>query len=356
MARIVGHSAVGEPEARHRAARDATGARHFQAIRPLARGRAFVEAAEVLAFVPRRVEEPAARRNALGPEALGDRRRRRNGRPATLPTGAVLPAPAKRVRRPPGDGGVWSGPEVAAWVARRLGRQKAHPQRGWEALGRIGRSPQAPRPRPRHARAAGPEEQAAFKGGPRRRWRGPGRRIPAGRPGRGLGRGRAPPRPGAGPAPRPGASRPAACRPRPPPLRVAAGGRLRAADHRRDGVASRERPPEATPRGAARRLRAAGRRGPEAPHRPRAGQRRLARTGGPGRPRGDRPGVPAAYGPELPPAGRPWPLVDEAAANRHFATPGALDAAVARRCRRPDAGTVRPRTGFHWRPRPATPR
>ncbi len=62
------------------------------------------------------------------------------------------------------------------------------------------------------------------------------------------------------------------------------------------------------------------------------------------------------YGPELPPAGRPWPLVDEAAANRHFATPGALDAAVARRCRRPDAGTVRPRTGFHWRPRPATPR
>jgi Winged helix-turn helix len=51
---------------------------------------------------------------------------------------------------------------VAAWMARRLGLQKVHPQRGWEALKRIDWSPQAPRPR--HARAAGPEEQAAFRG------------------------------------------------------------------------------------------------------------------------------------------------------------------------------------------------
>ena len=174
MARIVEHLPVEELEARYRAARDATEARHFQAIWLLAQGRTLLEVAEVLAFVPRWVEELAARYNALGPEALGDRRRR-NGRTATLLTGAVLSALAKRVRTPPGDGGVWSGPKVAAWMARRLGLQKVHPQRGWEALKRIGWSPQAPRPR--HARAATPEQQAAFKGGSRRRWRGPGRRI-----------------------------------------------------------------------------------------------------------------------------------------------------------------------------------
>ena len=169
MTRIVGHLPIKVLEAR-----DATEARHFQAIWLLAQGRTFVEAAEVLAFVPRWVEELAARYNAFGPEALGDQRRR-NGRGASLLTEAVLSALAKRVRTPPGDGGVWSGPKVAAWMARHLGLRRVHPQRGWEALKRIGWSPQAPRPR--HARAATPEQQAAFKGGSRRRWRGPGRRI-----------------------------------------------------------------------------------------------------------------------------------------------------------------------------------
>ncbi len=177
MARIVEHLPVEELEARYRATRDVTEARHFQAIWLLAQGRTFLEVAEVLAFVPRWVEELAARYNALGPEALGDRRRR-NGRTATLLTEAVLSALARRVRTPPEDGGVWSGPKVAAWMARRLGLQKVHPQRGWEALKRIDWSPQAPRPR--HPRAATPEQRAAFKGGSRRRSRKPRRRIRTG--------------------------------------------------------------------------------------------------------------------------------------------------------------------------------
>ena len=58
------------------------------------------------------------------------------------------------------------------------------------------------------------------------------------------------------------------------------------------------------------------------------------------------------YSPELQPAERLWPMVDEARANRHFATRDALDAAVARRCRRLDTNTIRPHTDFHWWPRP----
>jgi transposase len=178
MARIVEHLPVEGLEARHRAARDATEARHFQAIWLLAQGRTFLEVAAVLAFVPRWVEELAARYNAFGPDALGDQRRR-NGRTASLLTGDVLAALAERVQTPPADGGVWSGPKVAAWMARHLRLQKAHPQRGWEALKRIGWSIQAPRPR--HARAATPEQRAAFKGGSTPPSPRPKRRIPTGR-------------------------------------------------------------------------------------------------------------------------------------------------------------------------------
>ena len=189
MARIVGHLSVEELEARYRAARDVTEARHVQAIWLLAQGRSVLDVAAVLAFAPRWVVRPAARYNALGPEALGDRRRR-NGKAASLLTPDLLAALAARVRTPPEDGGLWSGPKVALWMAAHLGLAKAleigveegpgvHPQRGWEALKRIGWSVQAPRPR--HARAATPEQRAAFRGGSRRRSHRPRRRIPTGR-------------------------------------------------------------------------------------------------------------------------------------------------------------------------------
>jgi transposase len=178
MARIVGHLPVEELEARYRTARDVTEARHFQAIWLLAQGRAVLEVAEVLAFVPRWVEQLAQRYNAFGPEALGDRRRR-NGKAASLLTPDVLAALAERVMAPPEDGGLWSGPKVAAWMARRLGLERVHPQRGWEALKRIGWSIQAPRPR--HPRAATAERRAAFRGGSTPPSRKPGRRTRTGR-------------------------------------------------------------------------------------------------------------------------------------------------------------------------------
>ncbi len=161
MARIVEHLPVAELEARYRAARDATEARHFQAIWLLAQGRTFLEVAEVLAFVPRWVEELAARYNAFGPEALGDQRRRNGRGDATLLTPDLLAALAERLKEPPEDGGLWSGPKVAAWMARHLGLERVHPQRGWEALRRLDQSLQVPRPV--HAGAATPEEQEAFR-------------------------------------------------------------------------------------------------------------------------------------------------------------------------------------------------
>src|SRR3712207_1171087 len=178
MARIVGYLPVEELEARYRASHDATQARHLQAIWLLAQGRTVLEVAEVLAFVPRWVTQLAARYNASVPEALGDRRRR-NGRAASLLTPEVLSALAERLKRPPEDGGLWSGPKVAARMARHLGLAQVHPQRGWEALKRLEWSVQAPRPR--HPRAATPAQREALKTSWTRRSRRPRPSTPTGR-------------------------------------------------------------------------------------------------------------------------------------------------------------------------------
>ena len=60
------------------------------------------------------------------------------------------------------------------------------------------------------------------------------------------------------------------------------------------------------------------------------------------------------YSPELQPAERLWPLLDEPLVNRHFATLDEVDRVVARRCLDLDADrdSVKARTRFHWWPEP----
>ena len=159
MARIVDHLSVAELEARYRAAEDASEARHAQAIWLLARGRTVADVAAVLAFTPRWVEMLAARYNARGPAVLGDGRRK-NGRASSVLTGTVLDALRERLKTPPDDGGLWTGPKVASWMAAHLGVERVHPQRGWEALKRLGRSLRVPRPR--HPEAAGVKGREEF--------------------------------------------------------------------------------------------------------------------------------------------------------------------------------------------------
>jgi hypothetical protein len=55
--------------------------------------------------------------------------------------------------QPPADGGLWSGPKVAAWMAERLGRP-VDPRRGWDYLQRLGRSTRVPRPQHEQSDAA----------------------------------------------------------------------------------------------------------------------------------------------------------------------------------------------------------
>lgn len=44
------------------------------------------------------------------------------------------------------DKGIWTGPKVAEWIARKTGREKVWKQRGWDYLKQCRYSPQKPRP------------------------------------------------------------------------------------------------------------------------------------------------------------------------------------------------------------------
>src|SRR4051812_32767298 len=118
------------------------------------------DVAAVTSFVPRWIEQLLARYNAHGPEALGDLRRRNGSAPSVLRPELLARLP-ERLATPPSDGGLWTGPKVAAWMAGELGLAAVLPQRGWEALKAINWSVQ--KPRPRHPAAATPEECETFK-------------------------------------------------------------------------------------------------------------------------------------------------------------------------------------------------
>ena len=61
---------------------------------------------------------------------------------------------------PPSDGGLWTGPKVAAWISETLERPVSAVS-GWKYLKRLGYTLQTPRPR--HEGAATPDAQQTFK-------------------------------------------------------------------------------------------------------------------------------------------------------------------------------------------------
>ena len=156
---VAGHLSAAELGRRYRAARDRVERGHLQVVWLRRRGRNTAEVARVMGLSGLWVAEIVRRYNETGPDGLGDRRRGNAGAKPLL-GGEDEAALRAALAAPPADGGLWTGPKVARWMGARLGR-KVWPQRGWDYLRRLGHSPQVPRPR--HAKAASPEEQAEYK-------------------------------------------------------------------------------------------------------------------------------------------------------------------------------------------------
>src|SRR5687768_14286038 len=108
---------------------------HLQIVWLLSQGRSAREVAAVTGYGRRWIAEIVRRYNAGGASGLGDQRARNTGaRPLLSQEDEAALRDA--LVEPPTDGGLWSGPKVAAWMARRLGR-KVWPQRGWDYLKKL---------------------------------------------------------------------------------------------------------------------------------------------------------------------------------------------------------------------------
>src|SRR3712207_642706 len=160
---LVAHLSTAELGQRYRAARQPIERSHLQIVWLLSQGRSEREVVAVTGYGARWITEIVRRDNAEGAGGLGDQRARNTGARPLL-SKEDEKALRDALAEPPADGGLWSGPKVAAWMTARLGR-KVWPQRGWDwdYLQKLGYSSQVPRPR--HAKAASADEQEAFKRG-----------------------------------------------------------------------------------------------------------------------------------------------------------------------------------------------
>jgi transposase len=160
MTVIKSHVSAAELEHRYKTASEAIAKSHFHALWLLARGYSIDQVAGLLSFSTRWVRILIDRYNEGGPDCLGDQRARNGSEPKIL-TPVALEKLRERLRSSPDDGGVWTGPKIARWLAEFHGLKSVHDQRGWDALIAIGWSIQ--QPRPRHPQTASELDRSRLK-------------------------------------------------------------------------------------------------------------------------------------------------------------------------------------------------
>ncbi len=62
--------------------------------------------------------------------AVSENRRQSNGAAPAILTPEALSSLKERLKAPPDDGGLWTGPKVARWFAKFHGLKTVHDQRG----------------------------------------------------------------------------------------------------------------------------------------------------------------------------------------------------------------------------------
>jgi transposase len=157
---VVGHLSHAEIDHRYRSCLDAAEKSRWHVLWLVTRPEqplSATAAAKLVGFTPAWGRAILKRYNARGPDALRDGRRD-NGTDPLLSTEQRAELFAALQTDPP-DGGLWSGPKVAAFVKDRFGVE-VWPQTGWQWLKDLGFRLVVPRPR--HPKAATPEQQRVW--------------------------------------------------------------------------------------------------------------------------------------------------------------------------------------------------
>ena len=149
---------VADLEQRYRSCADPVARSHFHILWLRAQGQTTHQVATVTGYSPHWIRTLVRRYNAGGPEAMGDQRHHNPGGQWLLSQEQKQQL-EQALQQPPQDGGLWTGPKVAAWIAKQIDKP-VHAQRGWDYLRLLEYTPQIPRPRHYKADA---EAQEDFK-------------------------------------------------------------------------------------------------------------------------------------------------------------------------------------------------
>ncbi len=148
-------------EERFKACNDGREKLRWQAVMLKRAGRSSRDIAEICCRSEAWVRDTVRRFNELGTEGLLDGRAG-NGRERLLTAEQEAELSAAIQDESP-DGGPWTGPKVAAWIAERTGAEDIDPSTGNNYIRRLGFSKQVPRPR--HPDADEKAQDAFKKGG-----------------------------------------------------------------------------------------------------------------------------------------------------------------------------------------------
>jgi transposase len=145
---------------RYRTCGDAKEARRWHVLWLVATGHTPAQAADLVGFDTTWVRRLIRRYNTDGPDSMLDHHHQHPGGAKARLNAEQQAALARALEQPPEDGGLWSGPKVAAWIERTSG-QKTYAQLGWVYLRQLGFTLKVPRRK--HVEAASQEQQDAWK-------------------------------------------------------------------------------------------------------------------------------------------------------------------------------------------------
>lgn len=132
------HLSLQDLKNRYRQAKDTAEARRWHLLYLIAQQWTIKQAAQVVGLNYDYAKEIVRRYNQEGPDAVKNRSQKRRASVRSLLTLAQQEELQKALQTPPPDGGKWSGPKVARWIAEKTGREHVWSQRGWDYLKRFG--------------------------------------------------------------------------------------------------------------------------------------------------------------------------------------------------------------------------
>lgn len=118
------------------------------------------EAAKAVGFCQRWARILVARYNQKGEEGLLDKRKGNQGKAPFLNEKQQKELKNMLIKKRPSDGGLWTGPKVAAWIEKKTGKHITAVG-AWKWIRKSGFTLQVPRPR--NIQSATEEEKAQFK-------------------------------------------------------------------------------------------------------------------------------------------------------------------------------------------------